>query len=107
MRWTFRVRAVRMVFEHQGDYSTHWKAIESMSAKLQAIHETPCQWVGRAETDAGWPGLTTDEQSRPPSGSAGGVDDPAVLAGRWTLEPGRLAPDRIGAEEQPDEPDEA
>ena len=32
-------RAVRMVFEHQGDYPSPWKAIESISAKLSIDHE--------------------------------------------------------------------
>ena len=61
----FRERAVRMVFEHQGEYPTQWKAIESISAKLSINHETLRQWVRRAETDAGVrPGLTTDERER-------------------------------------------
>ena len=60
-----RERAVRMVFEHQGEYPSQWKAIESISAKLSINHETLRQWVRRAETDAGErPGLTTDEQAR-------------------------------------------
>jgi transposase len=61
----FRERAVRMVFEHQDEYPTQWKAIESISKKLQVNHETLRQWVRRAETDAGQrPGLTTDERQR-------------------------------------------
>ena len=60
-----RERAVRMVFEHQGEYPSQWKAIESISAKLSINHETLRQWVRRAETDAGdRPGLTTDERVR-------------------------------------------
>ena len=59
----FRERAVRMVFEHQGEYPTQWKAIESISAKLKVNHESLRQWVRRAETDAGQrPGLTSDER---------------------------------------------
>jgi len=61
----FRERAVRMVFEHQDQYRTQWKAIESISAKLQVNHETLRQWVRRAETDAGQrPGLSSDERAR-------------------------------------------
>lgn len=61
----FRERAVRMVLEHQGEYPTQWKAIESISAKLQVNHETLRVWVRRAETDAGRrPGLTTDERAK-------------------------------------------
>jgi transposase len=60
-----RERAVRMVFEHQGEYPSQWKAIESISAKLSINHETLRQWVRRAETDAGQrPGLRTDERAR-------------------------------------------
>ena len=60
-----RERAVRMVFDHQHEYSSQWKAIESISAKLSINHETLRQWVRRAETDAGQrSGLTTDERAR-------------------------------------------
>jgi len=54
-----------MVFDHQDEYPTQWKAIESIAKKLQVNHETLRQWVRRAETDAGYrPGLTTDERGR-------------------------------------------
>jgi transposase len=60
-----RERAVRMVFDHQGEYPSQWKAIESISAKLNVNHETLRQWVRRAETDAGQrPGLTSDERAK-------------------------------------------
>jgi transposase len=60
-----RERAVRMVFEHQHQYPSQWKAIESISAKLSVNHETLRQWVRRAETDAGQrPGLSTDERAK-------------------------------------------
>jgi|ERR1700722_7361599 len=59
-----RERAVRMVFDHQDEYTSQWKAIESISAKLSINHETLRIWVRRAETDAGTrPGLTTDERT--------------------------------------------
>ena len=61
----FRERAVRMVFEHQDEYPTQWKAIQSISAKLKVNHESLRQWVRRAETDGGMrPGLTSDERAR-------------------------------------------
>ena len=54
-----------MVFEHQAEDPSQWKAIESISAKLSINHETLRIWVRRAETDAGQrPGLTTDERAR-------------------------------------------
>ena len=59
-----RERAVRMVFDHQHEYPSQWKAIESISAKLSVNHETLRLWVRRAETDAGHrPGLTSDERA--------------------------------------------
>ena len=60
-----RERAVRMVFDHQHEYPSQWKAIESISKKLSINHETLRIWVRRAETDAGErPGVTTDERAR-------------------------------------------
>ena len=60
-----RERAVRMVFEHQGEYPSQWKAIESIAKKLNVNHETLRIWVRRAETDAGQrPGVTTEERAR-------------------------------------------
>jgi transposase len=60
-----RERAIRMVFEHQAEYPSQWKAIESISAKLSINHETLRQWVRRAEVDTGArPGLTSDERAR-------------------------------------------
>ena len=54
-----------MVFEHQDEYPSQWKAIESISAKLAINHETLRIWVRRAETDVGQrPGLTADERAR-------------------------------------------
>lgn len=52
----FRERAVRMVFEHQGQYPTQWKAIESIAKKLQVNHKTLHQ--------VGAPG--GDRRRRPP-----------------------------------------
>lgn len=60
-----RERAVRMVFEHQAEYPSQWKAIESIAKKLSINHETLRQWVRRAETDGGQrPGLSTDERAK-------------------------------------------
>jgi hypothetical protein len=42
-----------MVFDHQGEYSSQWKAVESIAAKLSINHETLRICVRRAETDAG------------------------------------------------------
>jgi transposase len=54
-----------MVFDHQHEYPSQWKAIESVSEKLSVNHETLRQWVRRAEVDGGHrPGITTDERAR-------------------------------------------
>jgi transposase len=60
-----RERAVRMVFEHQDEYPSQWKAICSIADKLDVNHESLRVWVRRAEVDDGRrPGLTTDERAR-------------------------------------------
>jgi len=60
-----RERAVRMVFEHQGEHSSQWAAITSIAEKFGVSSETLRKWVRRAETDGGLrPGLTTDERER-------------------------------------------
>jgi len=60
-----RERAVRMVFNHAGDYPTQWAAITSIAAKIGCTPETLRSWVRRAERDAGQRvGLTTDERAR-------------------------------------------
>ena len=54
-----------MVFEHQDEYPSQWKAIQSIAEKLKVNHESLRQWVRKAETDAGHrPGLTSDERAR-------------------------------------------
>ena len=60
-----REGAVRLVLEHQGEYASQWKAIESISSKIGINHETLRIWVRKAETNAGErPGLTSDERGR-------------------------------------------
>ena len=54
-----------MVFDHEDQYPSQWKAIRSIAEKLKVNHESLRQWVRKAETDAGRrPGLTTDERAR-------------------------------------------
>lgn len=48
-----RERAVRMVQEHRGDYSSLWAATESIAPKIGCTAETLLDWVKRSEVDAG------------------------------------------------------
>lgn len=60
-----RKRAVRMVFEHRGEYPSLWAAIESISAKIGRVTQTLNVWVRKHEIDAGArPGVTSDEYER-------------------------------------------
>lgn len=60
-----RERAVRMVFEHRGDYSSEWEAMGSIAAKIGCTAETLRKWVRQAEVDTGQRGgLTTDERAQ-------------------------------------------
>ena len=58
-----RERAVRMVIESKGDYSSEFEAIRSVASKLGiGSPETLRKWVRRAEVDGGVrPGKTTEE----------------------------------------------
>jgi transposase-like protein len=60
-----RERAVRMVFDHAGEYPSQWAAMRSIAEKLGCNTEALRRWVRQAERDAGKrPGLTTDERQR-------------------------------------------
>jgi transposase len=60
-----RERAVRMVFEHEHEYPSQWKAILSVAEKLNVHRETLRNWVRQAEVDGGRrPGLSSDERTR-------------------------------------------
>jgi transposase len=60
-----RERAVRLVVEHAGEYSSQWMAIRSIAEKMGCTPETLRRWVRRVERDEGRrPGLTTAEEQR-------------------------------------------
>ena len=42
-----------MVIEHQDEYPSQWKAIQSIAQKLKVNHESLRIWVRKSETDAG------------------------------------------------------
>jgi len=60
-----RQRAVRMVFEHQGEYPSQWAALGSIASKIGCTPETLRSWVRQAERDRGLrDGSTTAERDR-------------------------------------------
>ena len=58
-------RAVRLVFEHEGEHESQWAAIGSIAAKIGCTAETRRTWVRKAERDRGRrAGLSTTERDR-------------------------------------------
>ena len=54
-----------MVLEHEHEYPSQWKEVESIAEKIGVNHETLRQWVKRAEVDAGRrPGTTREEKAK-------------------------------------------
>ena len=60
-----RERAVRLVFEHQGEHESQWAAIGSIASKLGCTAETLRKWVRQAERDLGKRnGLSSSDRDR-------------------------------------------
>ena len=59
-----KARAVRLVREHRGDYSSEWAAMTEVAKRLDiGSTETLRKWVRQAETDEGKRAGTTTEQA--------------------------------------------
>ena len=60
-----RERAVRMVLDHQSEYSSQWQAVISIAAKFGCTAETLRRWVRQVEVDSGRRGgMTSDDRAR-------------------------------------------
>ena len=60
-----RERAVRLVWETEGEHASQWAAIVSISEKVGCTAETLRNWVRQAERDTGRrQGPTTDDRQR-------------------------------------------
>lgn len=60
-----RERAVRMVFEHRGEYSSLWATIESIAPKIGCVAQTLHDWLRKHEIDTGMrDGVTSAERDR-------------------------------------------
>ncbi len=60
-----RERAVRLVFEHEGEHDSQWAAIGSIASKIGCTAETLRKWVRQAERDRGRrSGLSSSERDR-------------------------------------------
>ena len=60
-----RERAVRMVFEHRGEYESQWAAVVSITSKIGSTPQTLLNWVRQHERDTGQrEGVTTTQEQR-------------------------------------------
>ena len=48
-----RERAVRLVFDSEGQHGSRWQAIVSIAAKIGCTPQTLNDWVKKAEVDSG------------------------------------------------------
>ena len=60
-----RERAVRMVLEHERDYSSQWQAIRSIASKIGCSPDSLKAWFRQMQADESKaPGTTTEERER-------------------------------------------
>ena len=58
-------RAVRLLFEQQGEHESQWAAIGAIASKIGCTAETLRKWVRQAERDQGKrSGLSSSERDR-------------------------------------------
>jgi transposase-like protein len=60
-----RERAVRLVQEHRGEYSSLWATVEYIAPKIGCVPQTLLEWVKKQDIGSGQrDGLTTSERER-------------------------------------------
>jgi len=60
-----RERAVRLVFDQQGQHNSQWAAIQSIANKIGCTAETLRRWVRQTETDQGKrSGMSSSDRER-------------------------------------------
>jgi transposase len=58
-----RERAVRLELEHQSEYSSRWKAIESIASKIGCSAYSLNEWIKRAQDRGGQPNGSSIEMA--------------------------------------------